>query len=199
MLSVEADGSVQPSPPGKPLPGAESAGSAVSGKGKGHAGAGSAGAGVSGKGKGGQPPWWTPEHGQQSENVELATLAMKGIVLPTKGTGKGKGQASKPSAPVTLDSVTPTLIRTPPGRVAAGEPSRLLSQPRPQAEAAPAVTSAESVASSSLPRSTQQEANADALSVRLDEILERLQVLEQRSEEILNLLLRASPRLSGLD
>ena len=101
----------QPPPPGGPPPAglvqqaAESAESAVSAKGKGQVWSW-AEAAVSGQGKGkagGTPSWWT-YCGQQT-----ASLASKGIELPTKGTGKGK-----PSAPLTLDSVTPTLIRTGP-------------------------------------------------------------------------------------
>ena len=201
----QADGGVQPSPPERPLSGTGSAGSAVSGKGKGDAAAGSAGAGLPSKGKGqtGAGSDGSAESGKgkgqgagsagsaKPQDVALATLAMKGIELPTKGQNKGQGQASKPPAPVTLDSVTPMLIRTPPDRPTA---SCLLSRPCPEATAAAAPPPV-GTDPSSLPRSARQDANADTLSVRLDEIMERLQVLEQDNVEILNLL-RAHPRLS---
>ena len=164
--SAAASGGKGWSLPGQP-------GAAVSGK-------GSAGAGVVAKGKG--------QSGAGSDaavqhQLEVAKLGLKGIVLPTNGKGKGQGQPGKPPAPVTLTSVTPTLIR-PPGVFAAGP------------EAAAAVASGGSVASSSL-----QGGHADALSTRLDEILQRLQVLEQRSDEIKFLLMKmqASPQLQGLD
>ena len=211
--AAQADGGVQPSPPERPLSGTRSAGSGkgdattgsagagVSSKGKGQTGAESDGSEESGKGKGqtgaGSARSAESGKGARPQDVARATLAMKGIELPTKGQSKGQGQASKPSALVTLDSVTPTLIRMPPDRPTAGEPSRLLSRPRPEATAAAAPPPV-GTDPSSLPRSARQDANADTLSVRLDEIMERLQVLEQRSVEILNLL-RAHPRLSSLD
>ena len=155
--------------------GAGSAESAESGKGKGKAGTTAPWwpeSAESGKGKGKAqttPPGW-PLPGQQ-----VATLAMKGIELPTKGTGKGD------SLPATLDSVTPTLIRT--GRSAESAASRAASD------------AAESGATG-----RHNSRVRDAPRERLDEIVERLQVLEQRSAvleersaEILRLLTALTP------
>ena len=156
--------------------------------------AGSAGSDEAGKGKGQMPPWFT-------------TLAMKGIELPTKGQGKGKTM---------LDSVTPKLIRTP-CHDTAGVLSRPVSQPRPASVDAGAAASQPRPASVDAGAATQdpprplrldeigeqvqvlgeQVQVLEQRSAKLhDEILQRLEVLEQRTEMILNLL-RA--QLSGLD
>ena len=130
--------------------------STVSDSGKGDVAAGSA---VTGQGKAGP-----------------TALAMKGITLPTKGhgrTGQSATSGGKSQQPATgggkshvaLDSVTPTLIQTP-SRDTGGAPSRQLSLPRPPQQ--------------NLPRpASQSSSDADALSVRLDKIEERIQVLEQ--------------------
>ena len=128
------------------------------------------------------PPWLTRKGEEDPKHGVITAFASKGITLPGKGQGKGQPTTGHGKNPVTLDSVTPTLIQTP-SHDARGVPSRSLSLPRPRQQNQPRLA-------------PQSSSDTDALSVRLDEIVERLQVLEQRSEEILNLL---QVQLAGMD
>jgi len=121
--------------------------------------------------------------------AEDMPLAGQGIVLPTS---RGRGREPAQGDNKTLDSVTPTLIRRPAqGAKGTGE------------EGASAESAALGAPFESAAWVQQSVSDSNAISARLDEIVERLQcfdeiqerlqVLEQRTAEILGLLITLIP------